>query len=128
VGTALATLARYRREVYTAGDGFFAAFDGSARAVRCGGTVEGGEAVKPLGIEVSGRCAHGRGRNDRRQGGWARREHRSEGSTAGASEVLVSQTVKDLVAGSGLEFEVAGEHVLKGIPERWRLFRVARVM
>jgi class 3 adenylate cyclase len=44
------------------------------------------------------------------------------------SEVLVSQTVKDLVAGSGLEFEDAGEHVLKGIPERWRLFRVARVM
>jgi class 3 adenylate cyclase len=45
-------------------------------------------------------------------------------STAGASQVMVSQTVKDLVAGSGLTFEDAGEHELKGVPERWRLFRV----
>ena len=46
------------------------------------------------------------------------------GAMAGPSEVLVSQTVKDLVAGSGLEFEDAGEHELKGVPDRWRLFRV----
>ena len=47
------------------------------------------------------------------------------GALAGPSEVLVSQTVKDLVAGSGLTFEDAGEHELKGVPERWRLYRVA---
>jgi class 3 adenylate cyclase len=46
------------------------------------------------------------------------------GALAGASEVLVSQTVKDLVAGSGLEFEDAGEHELKGVPDRWHLYRV----
>jgi class 3 adenylate cyclase len=48
------------------------------------------------------------------------------GALAGASQVLVSQTVKDLVAGSGLVFEDAGDHELKGVPDRWRLYRVAR--
>jgi class 3 adenylate cyclase len=47
------------------------------------------------------------------------------GASAGPSEIVVSQTVKDLVAGSGLEFEDAGEHELKGVPDRWRLYRVA---
>ena len=46
------------------------------------------------------------------------------GAAAGASEVLVSQTVKDLTAGSGLTFQEAGEHELKGVPDRWRLYRV----
>jgi class 3 adenylate cyclase len=86
-------LARFRgTEVDTAGDGFFATFDGPARAVRCARAIA--EAVAPLGVRIR------------------------------ASEVVVSQTVRDLVAGSGLSFEDAGEHELKGVPDRWRLYRV----
>jgi len=63
---------------------------------------------------------------DRRQGGWDRRELGARvGSAAGASEVLVSQTVKDLVVGSGAEFEERGERELKGIPGTWRLYAVS---
>ncbi len=71
------------------------------------------------------RAAHRRGRNDRRQGRRDRRRHRCEGRRQGlSSEVLVSHTVEDLVAGSGLVFEDADEHELKGVPERWHLYRV----
>jgi class 3 adenylate cyclase len=113
------------REIDTAGDGFFATFDGPARAVRCAegiaasavaiglqvragvhtGEVElSGEGVRGIAVHVGARVA----------------------AAAGPSEVLVSATVKDLTAGSGLVFESAGEHELKGVPGDWHLYRVVR--
>ena len=118
-------LARYRgEEVDTAGDGFFATFDGPARAVRCARSILG--RGRPLGHRGPRGRAHRRGRDDRREGRRdGRRDRGPRRRIAGPSEVLVSQTVKDLVAGSGLAFEDAGEHELKGVPDRWRLYRVA---
>ncbi|HUF58547.1 MAG TPA: adenylate/guanylate cyclase domain-containing protein [Actinomycetota bacterium] len=117
-------LARYRGvEVDTAGDGFFATFDGPARAVRCAGSIV--DAVAPLGIEVRAGVHTGEVETiDGKVGGMAVVIGARVGASAGPSEVLVSQTVKDLVAGSGLTFEDAGEHELKGVPDRWRLYRV----
>ena len=120
-------LARFRgREVDTAGDGFFATFDGPARAIRCACAIVDG--VHELGLEVRAGPAHGRVR--------ARWTARSRGSPCtparaslprrGAGEVLVSSTVKDLVAGSGIAFEDRGAHELKGIPGEWRLYAVER--
>ena len=119
-----AMLARYRgAEVDTAGDGFFATFDGPARAVKCAKAVI--EAVRPLGIELRVGVHTGEVETiDGKAGGLAVVIGSRVGALAGASEVLVSQTVKDLVAGSGLVFEQAGEHELKGVPDRWRLYRV----
>jgi len=119
-----ALLSRYRgSEVETAGDGFFAAFDGPARAIRCAQAIV--EAVGALGIQVrtglhTGECET----IDGKVGGIAVSIGARVGALAGASEVLVSQTVKDLVAGSGLVFEDRGEHELKGVPETWRLYAV----
>ncbi|MGZ8571346.1 MAG: adenylate/guanylate cyclase domain-containing protein [Actinomycetota bacterium] len=117
-------LARYQgTEVDTAGDGFFATFDGPARAVRCAGSI--GTAVRPLGIEVRAGVHTGEVEMiDGKVGGLAVVIGARVGAKASASEVLVSQTVKDLTAGSGLTFEVAGEYELKGVPDRWRLYRV----
>jgi len=117
-------LARYRgREVDTAGDGFFATFDGPARAVRCARSIV--DAVAPLGIEVRAGVHTSEVETiNGKVGGMAVVIGARVGASAGPSEVLVSQTVKDLVAGSGLAFEDAGEHELKGVPDRWRLFRV----
>jgi pimeloyl-ACP methyl ester carboxylesterase len=117
-------LARYRgAEVDTAGDGFFATFDGPARAVRCATSIV--DAVAPLGIEVRAGVHTGEVETiDGKVGGMAVVIGARVGATAAPSEVLVSQTVKDLVAGSGLVFEDAGEHELKGVPDRWRLYRV----
>ena len=117
-------LGRYRgAEVDTAGDGFFAAFDGPARAVRCAQAIVG--AVRPLGIEVRAGIHTGEVETiDNKVGGIAVAIGARVASKAGPSEVLVSQTVKDLTAGSGLIFEEAGEHKLKGVPDRWRLYRV----
>jgi pimeloyl-ACP methyl ester carboxylesterase len=117
-------LARYRGvEVDTAGDGFFATFDGPARAVRCATSIVA--AVAPLGIEVRAGVHTGEVETiDGKVGGMAVVIGARVGASAGPSGVLVSQTVKDLVAGSGLAFEEAGEHELKGIPDRWRLYRV----
>jgi len=101
-------LVRHRgREIKTMGDGFLATFDGPARGVRAGlrtgeVTLEGAD-ISGIGVAIGARV----------------------GAMAGRSEVLVSQTVKDLVAGSGLSFEHAGEHDLKGVPDRWHLYRVA---
>jgi len=122
--TVRAMLARYRgREVDTAGDGFFATFDGPARAIRCASAIA--EAVRTLGIEIRAGLHTGevewRGDDVR---GIAVHIGARVGALAGPSEVLVSQTVKDLVAGSGLVFEDAGGHELKGVPDRWRLYRV----
>jgi pimeloyl-ACP methyl ester carboxylesterase len=117
-------LARYRGlEIDTAGDGFFATFDGPARAVRCAGSIV--DAVSPLGIEVRAGVHTGEVETiDGKVGGMAVVIGARVGASAGPSEVLVSQTVKDLVAGSGLTFEDAGERELKGVPDRWRLYRV----
>jgi len=109
--------------VNTAGDGFLAPFDGPARAIRCAGAIA--EAVQPLGLEIRAGLHTGevelQGDDVR---GIAVHIGARVGALAGPSEVLVSQTVKDLVAGSGLAFEDAGEHELKGVPDRWRLYRV----
>jgi class 3 adenylate cyclase len=120
-----ALLGRYRgREIDTAGDGFLSIFDGPARAIRCAAEIRDltnrmgvqvragvhtGE-VETVGDGISGIAVHIGAR---------------VAALAAASEVMVSQTVKDLVAGSGLTFIDAGEHVLKGVPDRWRLYRLA---
>jgi class 3 adenylate cyclase len=117
-------LARFRgREVDTAGDGFFATFDGPARAVRCAQEVVG--AVRALGIEVRAGVHTGEVETiGGKVGGLAVVIGARTAAAAEPSRVWVSQTVKDLVAGSGLAFEDAGEHELKGVPDRWRLYRV----
>jgi pimeloyl-ACP methyl ester carboxylesterase len=117
-------LERFRgREIDTAGDGFLATFDGPARAVRCAQAIV--SATRELGLEIRAGCHTGEievaGPNIR---GIAVHIGARIAATAGAREVLVSSTVKDLVAGSGLVFEDAGEHELKGVPDRWRLYRV----
>jgi class 3 adenylate cyclase len=119
-----ALLGRYRgQEVDTAGDGFFATFDGPGRAVRCAAAIVG--AVGPLGIEVRAGLHTGEVEtiNDK-AGGLAVVIGARIGGLAGPSEVLASQTVRDLTAGSGLAFEDAGERELKGVPDRWHVYRV----
>jgi len=117
-------VSRYRGEyVEGTGDGLLATFDGPARAVRCAQAL--GEAVRTLGVEI---------RAGAHTGEITRAEHGVAGlgvhvaarvaAMAGANEVWTSSTVKDLTAGSGLSFEDAGEHELKGVPDRWRLYRV----
>jgi class 3 adenylate cyclase len=120
--TVRALLARYRgREIDTAGDGFFASFDGPARGVRCAEAAV--EAVRPLGIEIRAGLHTGEVETiGDKVGGIAVNIGARIGGMARASEVLVSQTVKDLVAGSGLGFEDRGEQVLEGVPEAWRVF------
>lgn len=118
-------LARFRgTEVDTAGDGFLASFDGPARAVRCACAIA--SSVRELGLEVraglhTGECEL----VDGKVAGIAVHTGARVASHARTGEVLVSSTVKDLVAGSGLSFEERGEHELKGIPGEWRLFAVA---
>jgi class 3 adenylate cyclase len=122
--TVRAMLGRFRgREISTAGDGFLATFDGPARAIRCASAIV--DAVQTLGLEIRAGLHTGEiellGDDIR---GIAVHIGARVGALAGPNEVLVSQTVKDLVAGSGLVFEDAGEHELKGVPDRWRLYRV----
>lgn len=119
-----AMIGRYRGvEIDTAGDGFFATFDGPARGVRCARAIV--EALRPLGLEVRAGLHTGEVETmDGKVGGIGVHIGARVGAMAHASEILVSSTVKDLVAGSGLAFEDAGEHELKGIPDRWRLYRV----
>ena len=118
-------LTRYRgREIKTMGDGFLATFDGPARAIACATTIAA--AVRPLGIEVRAGVHTGEvAFEDGDVSGLGVAIGARVEAKAGPSEVLVSQTVKDLVAGSGLAFEDAGEHRLKGIPEMWRLYRAS---
>ncbi len=117
-------LARYRgTEVDTAGDGFFATFDGPARAVRCARAII--DAVQPLGLDVRAGIHTGEVETiDGKTGGLAVTIGARIAASAAPRELLVSSTVKDLTAGSGLEFEDAGKHELKGIPETWHVFRV----
>ena len=120
-----ACLARYRgRELDTAGDGFFAAFDGPARGIRCAQAVV--EGVQRLGIEVRAGIHTGECRVvGEKIGGLAVSIGARVTALAGPSEVLVSQTVRDLVAGSGIALVARGEHELKGVPGVWRMYAVA---
>ncbi|HEU5213919.1 MAG TPA: adenylate/guanylate cyclase domain-containing protein [Gaiellaceae bacterium] len=113
---------RFRgREVDTAGDGFFATFDGPARAVRCALSIGG--AVRELGVEVRAGVHTGECELDGpKVRGIAVHTGARIASLAGPGEVLVSQTVKDLVSGSGLSFEDRGAHELKGVPGEWRVY------
>jgi class 3 adenylate cyclase len=117
-------LARYRgTEVDTAGDGFFATFDGPARAVRCGRAII--DAVQPLGLDVRAGVHTGEVEAvNGKVGGLAVNIGARVAGLADPRELLVSSTVKDLTAGSGLSFADAGVHELKGIPEPWHLYRV----
>jgi class 3 adenylate cyclase len=112
-------------KVDTAGDGFFATFDGPARAIRCACAIRDG--VRELGLQVraglhTGECEL----VDGKVGGIAVHIGARVASLAQADEVLVSRTVKDLVAGSGIELDDRGEHILKGVPGEWHLYAVAR--
>jgi class 3 adenylate cyclase len=119
-------LARFRgREIDTAGDGFLAAFDGPARGIRAACAVA--ESVRQLGLDVraglhTGECEV----MGPKLGGIAVHIGARIAALANAGEVLVSSTVKDLVAGSGLAFEERGLHALKGVPGEWRLYAVDR--
>jgi class 3 adenylate cyclase len=117
-------LARYRgRELDTAGDGFFAAFDGPARGIRCAQAIVAG--VRDLGIEVRAGLHTGECRTiDGKVGGLAVSIGARVSALARPSEILVSQTVKDLVAGSGVTLSARGEHELKGVPGEWKVFAV----
>jgi class 3 adenylate cyclase/predicted alpha/beta hydrolase len=111
-------------EVDTSGDGFLATFDGPARAIRCAKGIR--DAVRSLGIEIraglhTGECE----RIDDKIAGIAVHTGARVMAQARPGEILVSSTVKDLVAGSGLDFREHGTHTLKGIPGEWRLFVVA---
>ena len=118
-------LVRHRgREIKTMGDGFLATFDGPARGVRC--ALEMTAEMRSLGIEIRAGLHTGEVTLEGADiSGIGVAIGARVGAMAGRSEVLVSQTVKDLVAGSGLSFEHAGEHELKGVPDRWHLYRVA---
>jgi class 3 adenylate cyclase len=120
-----AILRRYRgREVETSGDGSFASFDGPARAVRCAQVIV--DAAKTLGLEIRAGLHTGEVETiDEKVGGIAVHIGARVGARAEPSEILVTSTVKDLTAGSGLVSEDVGEHDLKGIPDRWHLFRIA---
>jgi class 3 adenylate cyclase len=116
-------LQQYRgREISTTGDGFLAAFDGPARAIRCAGAIR--DKLRSLNLEV--RCGLHTGECERvgsDLAGIAVHIGARVAALAASGEVLVSQTVRDLVAGSGLAFEDRGTHMLKGVPNEWHLFR-----
>jgi len=119
-----AELERYRgREIDTAGDGFLATFDGPARAIRCASAIIG--AVRELGIEVraglhAGECEL----VEDKVRGIAVHTGARVAALAQPSQVLVSSTVRDLVAGSSIQFDPQGVHVLKGVPGEWPLYSV----
>ena len=119
-------LTRFRgTEVDTAGDGFLASFDGPARAISCACAIV--EGVRDLGLEVRARLHTGECEVvDGKVAGIAVHTGARVASQARPGEVLVSGTVKDLVAGSGLTFRERGQRQLKGIPGEWRLYAVGR--
>ena len=117
-------LARFRgREVKTTGDGFLATFDGPGRAIQCAQAIA--EAARGLGVEVRAGLHTGECEllaDD--IGGIAVHVAARVAAKAGPGEVLVSRTVKDLVAGSGIRFTDHGRHVLKGVPGKFALYAV----
>lgn len=118
-------LGRYRgREVDTAGDGFFAAFDGPARAIRCAAAIVEGSTALGLRVRAgvhTGECEL----VDGKLGGIAVHTGARIAAEAAPGEVLVSSTVKDLVAGSGLSFADGGVRELKGVPGEWRVYALS---
>jgi class 3 adenylate cyclase len=118
-------VARHRgRLVESRGDGLMAVFDGPARAVRCAQSITAAAADLGLGVRAgchTGEIEIGGGQAQ----GIAVHVGARIAALGGASDVLVSSTVRDLTAGAGLHFELVGEHELKGVPDRWRVFRVA---
>jgi class 3 adenylate cyclase len=124
-GVARRQLERFRgREIDSAGDGFFAAFDGPARAVRCATAI--GAGVRSVGLQVRagvhiGECEV----MGAKLGGIAVHIGARVAGHAQPDEVLVSSTVKDLVAGSGIAFDERGTHALKGVPGQWSLYAVS---
>jgi class 3 adenylate cyclase len=120
--------ARFRgSEVKSTGDGFLVLFDGPARAIHCAQAIT--EAMTPLGIEV--RAGLHTGEVERTETdvlGIAVHLASRIMDKAGAGEVVISRTVKDLVAGSNIEFEDAGEQSFRGIEDKWQLFKVRREM
>jgi class 3 adenylate cyclase len=120
-----ASVARYRgKALKTLGDGFLATFDGPARGVHCARAIS--LAVRSLGIEVRAGLHTGEVELDGDDvAGIAVVIGARVAALAAPSEVLVSRTVKDLVAGSGLAFEDRGAHPLKGVPDEWHLYAVA---
>jgi class 3 adenylate cyclase len=120
-------LTRFRaREMETAGDGVVAAFDGPARAIRCARATS--EALRELGIEI--RVGVHTGEREvvgEKIGGIAIHIGARVVGRANVNGIIVSSTVKDLVAGSGIHFEDRGVHVLRGVPGEWRLFAVAAI-
>ncbi len=119
-------LARFRgHEIDTAGDGFFASFDGPARAIRCAAAIS--DDMRELDVPVrvgihTGECTIA----DGKVAGIAVSIGARVAANAEANEVLVSQTVRDLVAGSGISFSDRGTHELKGVPGEWRLYALQR--
>lgn len=112
------------REIDTAGDGQFASFDAPARAVRCAASIC--SAAQRLGVEVRAGVHTGEvERMGEKLGGLAVHIGARVMALAKGGEVLVSGTVKDIVAGSGLTFEERGTHALKGVPGEWRLYRAS---
>jgi class 3 adenylate cyclase len=112
------------REVDTAGDGFFATFDGPARGIRCACAIR--DSVRELGLEIraglhTGECEL----MDDKVGGIAVHIGARVASVAQPGEVLVSRTVRDLVAGSGIRLDDRGQHTLKGVAGEWDLYAVA---
>ena len=109
------------REIRTTGDGFFALFDGPARAIRCALALV--NAVRPLGLEIRAGLHTGEVElaGDDIEG-LAIHIGARIAALAGAGDVLVSRTVRDLVVGSGLTFQERGMHALKGVPDEWQLF------
>jgi class 3 adenylate cyclase len=109
--------------VNTTGDGFLATFASPAQAIRCAHAIA--ERVRPLGIEV--RCGIHTGEieiMDNDVAGLAVHIGARIGAMAETGEVLVSRTVKDILAGAGFDFESRGTHSLKGVPDEWELFSV----
>jgi class 3 adenylate cyclase len=118
-------LARFRgREIKTTGDGFLTTFDGAARAIRCGCAIRDDAARLGIAVRVGMHAGEIELRGDDILGMTVSIAARVS-ALAGAGEVLVSRTVADLVAGSGLSFDDRGEHELKGVPGSWRLFAVS---
>jgi class 3 adenylate cyclase len=117
-------LAAFRgREVKTTGDGFMATFDGPARGIRSACAIRDEASALGLDVRVGLHTGEVEVRGDD-IGGVAVHIAQRVTALAQRSEILVSSTVKDLVAGSGIEFADRGEHELKGVPGRWRLFAV----
>jgi class 3 adenylate cyclase len=120
-----ASLCRISREIDTAGDGFLATFDGPARAVRCAAAIR--DAIKTLGLEVRAGLHTGEVElMGEKVGGIAVHIGARVAAEAEAGEILVSHTVRDLVAGSGLRFADRGARTLDGVPGEWRLFALDR--